>query len=113
MIFGNDAIAKAKALKTFLDSVPKMVGPSGTAQGLEIFKMFNIMSQGASVSRQVYSKMLENLGQGKDIFTQTGKVLTKEVGGFNVPTALGITAVKGLRPPQRDNRGLQLPKDRE
>lgn len=103
LIFGSGASEKAKALKTFLDSVPPMVGPSGTPSGIEIFRMFNLLSQSASVGRDVFRKSLERLGTGRDILTRTGTAL-------QAPAArgLGIAGARGLMPPPRDNRGLQL-----
>ena len=103
LIFGAEAAGKAKALKTFLDSIPPMTGPSGTPAGLEIFRTFNVLSQAASVGRSRFSKLLENIARGKDIPTRLGR-------GLQTPSARGaaVFGVRQLTPPPRDNRGLQL-----
>ena len=113
LIFGPDAVLKAKALKTFMDSNPNLFNPSRSGELVEFVKSLNILSQLGSLYRSSVSSVVRQLENNTDILSKTGRVLTKEVGGLNIPTALGISATKGLRPPQRDNRGLQLPKNKE
>ena len=113
LIFGPDAVVKAKALKTFLDSNPNMFNPSRSGELIEFVKSLNFLSQMGSLGRSSISSIVQKLETNTDILSKTGRILTKETKGLNIPTALGISATKGLRPPQRDNRGLQLPNNKE
>lgn len=113
LIFGDDAVVKANALKTYLDAVPGRLGPSGTPEGIEFLGIFNLMKQSTSVGRSAWLSSLKKLSEGKDVLTSTGNILTKEVRGLNVPGALGVFGATTLMPPQRENRGLGLQLPRE
>lgn len=82
LLFGKDAAKKAEALKIYLDSIPPMLGPSGTPQGLEFLKTFNLISQATSVGRSQLLNMLSRAQFGRDLFSKTGRFLgTKEAVG--------------------------------
>jgi hypothetical protein len=81
LLFGDEAAKKADYLKTYLDSLPgKLVGPSGTPEGLRWLDVMNL------VNPLYYAKQLTSLGKpalshfytaaplGKDIFTTMGRV---------------------------------------
>jgi len=113
LIFGKDAVVKANALKTFLDEVPYKLGPSGTTEAIEFWGLFNLIKQGTSMGRSAWLSSLKKLSEGKDPFTTAGKILTKEVKGFNIPGAASVFGATTLQPPQRENRGLGLQLPRE
>ena len=100
LILGKGAKAKGRALKTFLDSVPEKLNPSGTAEMANLVKMFNILSQVGSVSQSV---ALSALTSGMKI-QRAGQV----VSGFSLP--LGATQALGKTIlPKDKNQGFNTP----
>lgn len=51
LLFGKGASERIKALETFQNSLPKMAGPSGTPQGLELLSSFNFINP-AAIARE-------------------------------------------------------------
>ena len=75
LIFGENAAKKAEALKIYLDAIPPMIGPSGTPQGLEFLKTFNLLSQAGSLGRSQMLNLLSRAQFGQDLFSKAGRFI--------------------------------------
>lgn len=92
LIFGEDAMVKAKALKTFLDSVPgkKLLGPSGTPEGITFlrFKFItdNLQSLKRSLTLSMRTRAIDDKSYIKEITKflntlpaiSTGQIITQQ-----------------------------------
>lgn len=102
LLFGHDAAKKADFLKTYLDSLPgKLVGPSGTPEGMRWFKLGTYIDQLASLKRGAQLHFMTAAPLGKDIFTTMGRVA--ETGVAKGGTTAAANA--GLLLPQRRKEG--------
>lgn len=104
LLFGEDAAKKADYLKTYLDSLPgKLVGPSGTPEGLRWLDVMNLVNplyygkQVMSLGKPALSHFYTAAPLGKDIFSNMGRVAGTGVAKGGTTAA----ANAGLLLPQR------------
>lgn len=91
LIFGKDRVLKSKALKTVLENVPPMLGPSGTPQGMEFFQLFNVVKQLNSLGRDALLDLITKPQLGQDIISKAGRALTGKTA-----TGLGVFGARGF-----------------
>ncbi len=104
LLFDRDQITKTKALKTFLDNIPERLGASGTPEGIEFFRLFNVIKQVNSLGRQSLSRFITSPQLEKDVFSKLGRALQSDKA-----TAISVFGVRQAIPPDERNQGLILP----
>lgn len=105
LLLGEDAAKKADALKTYLDSLPgKLVGPSGTPEGLRWLDIMNLINplyyakQAFSLGQPALSHIYTAAPLGKDIFTTTGRAARTPVAKIGTAAAAQAGALNSLLP---------------
>lgn len=64
MIFGEQSAQILRDLETVKNAMPKMVGPSGTPQGIEVMNYASPFHWGNELSRLIQSKLIERVNSG-------------------------------------------------
>jgi hypothetical protein len=103
LIFGQGAAKKAAALKTYLDSVPAMVGPSGTPAGLNIFNLVDVAVQGKSLGNRLFYEFLTSSQKVGARTEALGKLV-----GSPAATGLSIFTARQARP-NEERTGVYTP----
>jgi hypothetical protein len=105
LLFGADSELKIKALQTFMNTRPTMVGKSGTPEGINLFNYFNLIHHAHNLGRATLQKIITNPQMGQDIFSKAGKFLDSGAGKGTSVFFGNMFAPK----PSEDNFGLQTP----
>lgn len=63
LLLGSGAKQKAAAMRTYLNSLPEKINPSGTAEMLDLIRSFNVLSQAGSIGQSGLLRLLTS-GQG-------------------------------------------------
>jgi len=77
MILGDAPEKKFQALRTYLDNIPSIQNPSGTAAALDNSKIYNLWNQGRAIMQSIGYDMASNPMMGKDMFAKAGKFFDK------------------------------------
>lgn len=103
LIFGVDKRETLEAIETLVNSIPDRVGPSGTAQALDLFNFFSVATQGRDAIRWMLYKKGEKginkyLNETLDVFkhvekanNKTKKLLSESVDSFMRASRANIT----------------------
>jgi hypothetical protein len=96
LMFGEDGVKRAKALKTFFDSTPERVGPSGTPEGLGLMDVSKWMRQLHSLGQSAFYSLVTRPRLSDDSLSKIGSAL-------DTPAArgLGVFGVNQVYPDQQ------------
>jgi hypothetical protein len=105
LLFGAEAAKKSDALKTYLNSLPgKLVGPSGTPEGIRWHDVMNIFNpafyfrQAASLGPSIMTSTLTKTPLGTDLITTLGRTAQTPIAKIGTIAAAKAGAINPLLP---------------
>lgn len=113
LIFGDNGVQKAKALGVYLDSLPPVVNPSGTSEGLQLRNLLSMFEQAKSLGTSAVSAFIRSPTMTSEFAKKMGDAL---YGSIPISAASQFIGKQGLveEPERMRARGLggAIPRDR-